>query len=1338
MHRKHTNTLLQICLTVLILAGLVLPAPRPVQAAAVLTITPLTWNVIGLDSNNVNVGPNSFPLGVKVCNTGDTAATGVTTSLAWLSSNSYIGLRPGSLGTDGSPQPSLTLAAGACAEFYYDILVQRNPAAYNTTRRYQVTATANGGLTASTPAPRELFVEKLISQSRNAITDIEWKLAGAATYASSKTQPMNLVVGSTYDIKLVASTATQGYNQLESYINLTNTIFRINSVSTTYTASSSGQFTTPLLYADACGWDNNPLSPTYRSCVVSDNKSGGSITNTFNVTILSGGGTSVTLNSLVYDFSGSSYHYNADYSSTARIATILHPVTFRKAFTPASVAPGAISTLSFTLTNAATTTVAGVSFTDPLPAGLVVANPPAASTTCSAATFAPAAGATSLSFTGIVPVGSCTAQVNVTAAAANTYRNTTGALVIGANNTGQTASANLIVASPNTNASCGSGVTMAQWTVPTGATNPPDTGGSYSTTGSPTTRHTNVSTATLSAARPSDAGVVGGAWNTWGYGGNGQYVEFVIDTRNFSDVSLSFDYARSTGNPEGPTSVTFSYSLNGTNFTTFPGSISPSATSQNVVLNFSGLTNTTGNTYFRLTGSGASHNNQNAYLSIDNMTFRGTGCSLPPAIAKSFTPAAVAVNGTSTLRLTLTNPNSSSLSGLAFTDPLPAGMTATVGTQTACGGTLTRTANNLSFSGGTLAANASCNIDVTVTGVTPGVHTNVTGFISSTQSGTVTGPGGSAAADLTVYAAPGFSKAFAPKTVTVGSQAVLTFTLTNPNAAPLSGVAFTDPLPPGMTVASPPDASNSCGAVFTPTAGANSLSFSGGTIPANGFCTVQVKVTAPATPGSYTNTSSGLSTPVTGLGAPAASDTLTVIDHTPGLVLTKQVAASSSGPWSSFLRTAPVDTVYYRLTVENIGDVALNSVYVSDPTLSLTGCDLRTPGTLNVGEVKECKVSAVADAGSVMNTASAAGSYNNTYYTSSDTAEYLAAAQVNTPHITLFKQVAASSVGPWAASLTNINVGDPLYYEFTILNSGNVPVSGLSIQDLMIDGEQNCEFISPLAAGSATVCVVGPVTAAVGTVTNTATAAASSHSLTSAPASATYTSGAYSISGVTWQDDNTNTLKDGLEQGLFNTLLALYKDTNANGVFDSAVDQFLGNQYSGADGSYTFSNLPPGTYLVVAPATIDTRSLVVGMSSTLVVQIVDASIGGRNFGYYPPNPNAVTIYDFMAGPAEGGVTLLWSTASEINNLGFYLYRRPAAGGDFVPLNAEIIASRSPGQLEGAQYEWLDESADPQVEYVYRLEALDVDGSRQTFEALYQPVVQPVDRPFKVMLPIIRN
>jgi hypothetical protein len=128
---------------------------------------------------------------------------------------------------------------------------------------------------------------------------------------------LNLMVGSTYYIRSMVA-PTQGYNQFESFISFPNTIFQILSVSTEYSANSNPGHVpvpNPALYADACVWDNDPNSPTYRSCIGGDDKAGGSnVVTTYQVKIISGGGTSQTLNTLLYDFSGS-YHYNADFSS---------------------------------------------------------------------------------------------------------------------------------------------------------------------------------------------------------------------------------------------------------------------------------------------------------------------------------------------------------------------------------------------------------------------------------------------------------------------------------------------------------------------------------------------------------------------------------------------------------------------------------------------------------------------------------------------------------------------------------------------------------------------------------------------------------------------------------------------------------------------------------------------------------------------------------------------------------------------------------------------------------------------------------------------------------------
>ncbi|MBP1620858.1 MAG: hypothetical protein H6Q02_1625, partial [Acidobacteria bacterium] len=244
--------------------GLVLAAAflvdAPAYAAARLTVEPSSWNIIGLDSNNVSVGPNRFPVGARVCNVGDTAATNVTAELKWDTTDPLINVRPG---TD----PSLTtasLAAGTCADQFFEVEVTRDADAYDRKARYyiEVTSTSPGG-TITTPRPRELVVERLVSQSRNSVSDVLYGPSALALTSVGSGGTMTLLVGNTYAIRLVGSTATNGYEQIESFLTLPNTVFRILSVETTYTADSSAYVENPSdrLYGDGCFWENDPNSP---------------------------------------------------------------------------------------------------------------------------------------------------------------------------------------------------------------------------------------------------------------------------------------------------------------------------------------------------------------------------------------------------------------------------------------------------------------------------------------------------------------------------------------------------------------------------------------------------------------------------------------------------------------------------------------------------------------------------------------------------------------------------------------------------------------------------------------------------------------------------------------------------------------------------------------------------------------------------------------------------------------------------------------------------------------------------------------------------------------------
>lgn len=360
------------------------------SAHAQLTVTPVTWDVIGLDSNNVSVGPNRFQVGVRACNTSGSTLNNLVATHFWDSANAFINLG----GTNPLTAPSL--AAGACTDFYFLVTVTRTSAAHNTARRYHITVSADGVGPASTPTPRELYVEKIISQGRNTVTSI--------------TGPTTVYIGQTYQYTLTASTATQGYEQLEAFLDLPNVVFQVLSIQTTYSAPAGA--TNDKFYADACGWNPVPGTPNYRDCVGPDNwpggKIGGSLVSVYTVKILAGGSTSV--GALILDFSGSSYHYNNDFGGTAlTINAADPPVTLAKLPSVTQVTTaGATVTYTLRATNSGASSYTLTDFIDTPPSSPATPTYVAGSSTFNGASIPnPVASGSSLVWTGsfVIPAG---------------------------------------------------------------------------------------------------------------------------------------------------------------------------------------------------------------------------------------------------------------------------------------------------------------------------------------------------------------------------------------------------------------------------------------------------------------------------------------------------------------------------------------------------------------------------------------------------------------------------------------------------------------------------------------------------------------------------------------------------------------------------------------------------------------------------------------------------------------------------------------------------------------------------------------------------------------------
>ncbi len=74
--------------------------------------------------------------------------------------------------------------------------------------------------------------------------------------------------------------------------------------------------------------------------------------------------------------------------------------------------------------------------------------------------------------------------------------------------------------------------------------------------------------------------------------------------------------------------------------------------------------------------------------------------------------------------------------------------------------------------------------------------------------------------------------------------------------------------------------------------------------------------------------------------------------------------------------------------------------------------------------------------------------------------------------------------------------------------------------------------------------------------------------------------GTASIGDTVFIDSDGDGVKDPIESGIANVGVTLYEDTNNNGVIDAATDAVLATATTSASGTYRFTGLPAGNYLV--------------------------------------------------------------------------------------------------------------------------------------------------------------
>jgi Bacterial Ig-like domain (group 3)/Autotransporter beta-domain/IPT/TIG domain len=413
------------------------------------------------------------------------------------------------------------------------------------------------------------------------------------------------------------------------------------------------------------------------------------------------------------------------------------PPSISMGFSPVGIQPNGVSTLSFTLSNPnAFTTLTGVAFTDNFPANLVVATPSGLSNGCGG-TLSATAGSGTVSLANVILAAAtgCTITVNVTTPFTGTYLNTTGPVLSDQAFGGQ-ASASLSVANPPTISNqflpatiTATGTTLLSFTL----TNP---------NSNSTPPNSDVDLTGVSFADTLPAGVV---------------------------LAPNPVFSNNCGGTLTAVAGASSFSLSGGNITRFANEnggecfISLTVTAKNAGT----FNNTSGTISSTQSGPGATSNTTSLMVTAVS----------PPTISNSFGDASIAVGASTTLSFVISNPsaNSASLTGVGFTDTLPAGLvvSASNGLTNSCGGTAAAApgGSSISLSGGTIApvpapglASAkpgsggiglagakvapgkngisaatdplgSCSLSVNLTATSAGLKSNTTGPITSDATG---------------------------------------------------------------------------------------------------------------------------------------------------------------------------------------------------------------------------------------------------------------------------------------------------------------------------------------------------------------------------------------------------------------------------------------------------------------------------------------------------------------------------------------------------------------------------------------------------------------------------
>jgi uncharacterized repeat protein (TIGR01451 family) len=404
-----------------------------------------------------------------------------------------------------------------------------------------------------------------------------------------------------------------------------------------------------------------------------------------------------------------------------------------------------------------------------------------------------------------------------------------------------------------------------------------------------------------------------------------------------------------------------------------------------------------------------------------------------PQLDKQFSPTTLNVGQVSNLTFTITNTTDlQAKNGWSFTDTLPAGLTIAGTVTTTCpGSTLTPGATSVTATANLAQGMTSCTVTVPVTSATEGNFTNDSTNVA------VDGlwPPGTTTVDFNEPSAPDIEMIKSadltdPADYVVGATIHYSFDVVNNGSDPLTNVAVTEDSFDGAGTPHP-----------VPSCPATTLA-----VGARMTCTASyVIIQADVDAGSITNvaTASGLAPDGETV---TATDDLTISGFDAPAIDLIKVADPSA------LQTPPQagDLITYTYAAANTGNETLTNVTINDPHPGLSALTytwpaatgVLAPGAFVIATATYPITQTDIDAETVLNEATAEGINPDGGTTTSPPVD-AEVALTTAPALSLAKSADATDVRSPAV------VGDPIHYQFTATNTGNVTLHSVNITDAL-------------------------------------------------------------------------------------------------------------------------------------------------------------------------------------------------------------------------------------------------------------------------------------------------